>query len=188
MLEHPMDMPVKIESGKFLGSVVIPHSLSGLSAFQIRGAIYAGVVSIISQTKPVTLSEDNIRVRGEIGSLIGQAVDRPTVGTNCSLYITESHIRTNLTDEDETLLFNHKFTCISFTGTSIPYRDNIFVYVAQLNHNNREDYEDESESRQLFIFEFTNPFTAERIFKTLNAVKATPFRKHVEKYPLDLIS
>ena len=84
---------------------------------------------------------------------------------------------------DDHILFDHKFDCISFTGTSIPNRDNIFVYVAQLSFYNQDDYTNQAESRQLFTFQFENSFTAQRIFETLNE-KTPSFRKHVEKYPV----
>ena len=68
---------------------------------QIRSAIYAGVVSAMSQYKndesPITLMESKSKEHGEFENLIGRFINRPDVDrSNCNLIITKNGIRTNL--------------------------------------------------------------------------------------------
>ena len=167
----------KIENTKFLGSVVIPCSLSGLSGGEIRSAIYGGVIKVMNRNREVTSTEHKIKIRAESDNLIGRSIMSPSIGSDCEIFITNAGIRT-VTVNTGAHLFNHQFDCISFTGTSIPNRDNIFVYVAQLAKNDMgSDNVESSESRQLFVFEFSDPFSAEQTVKRLTEIFKSPIPK-----------
>jgi hypothetical protein len=170
----------RIENAKFLGSVVIPCSLTTLSKGEIHSAIYGGVVKVISRFGDVAPAEHKIRIRAEVDCLVGRSIMKPSIGKNCDLYLTSDGIRTFTSSEtnESVPLFDHKFVCISSTGTNIPNHDNIFVYVAQLAKNG-DDYPEElpkSDSRQLFVFEFAHPLSATKIFQCLNARFQAPRR------------
>ena len=162
----------RVENAKFLGSVVAPCSLRDLSKIKINTTIYGAVIKAIGHNKrDIAQTEHRIQLHAEDDNLIDRIIDSPHIGKTCDVYLHEDGIQIFAKGEDKPV-YDHCLTCISTTGTSIPYRDNIFVYCAQLalNVNNSPDMKvPDSCSRQIFVFDFDDQTSTNQAYSVLNA-------------------
>ena len=176
--EHEVILPpeppedTRLENAKFLGSVVAPFSMSTLSKGEINSTIYGAVIKAISHNKrDIASTEHKIQLRAEDDNLIDRIVDSPHIGKTCDVYLTEDGIKIFAKGEDEPV-YDHCLTCISSSGTSIPNRDNIFVYCAQLalNVNSSRDMKlPSSYSRQIFVFDLNDQTSTSQAYSVLDA-------------------
>ena len=169
----------RVENAKFLGSVVAPCSMSTLSNGERYSTIYAAVTKAIGHNnRKIDPSERRIQLHAEAHNLIDCIVDSPHIDKNCDVYLTKDGIQIFEKGGNEPI-YDHCLTCISSAGTRIPYRDNVFVYCAQLalNVNNTTDMKiPGSLSRQIFVLDFEDPASTCLAYTVLNKFFKKPHK------------